>query len=160
MGRLFVGFTLDAVFIDPVHPGIRVSHEDGGMRGDNELRALFSELVHAGEYSQLALRRERRFGLVEDVETLAVKAVHDEGEKRFAMRLVVQGASAVGMNQRWSAGIGQIFDFRGHVVETFCTEKEPVFGLANAAGNAQIFMQAGVRGIRAEIKIACAPLRD
>jgi len=64
-----------------IDAGVGVGHDDGRMGGDQELRAGGGQIVQAREKGELALRRERGFGLIEEVEAGADEAVLEEGEE-------------------------------------------------------------------------------
>jgi hypothetical protein len=45
---------------------------------DDELRSQFDELVHPSQQRELTLRRERRLGLVEEVQAVRPESLDDE----------------------------------------------------------------------------------
>ena len=60
------------------------------MCRDDELRVLVDELVHASHQRELAVHRQRRLGLVEEVEAARAETVDRDVEERLAVRLLVQ----------------------------------------------------------------------
>ena len=62
------------------------------MRRDDELRVLLDELVRSAASRELPGHRQRRLGLVEEVEAARAEAVQREREERLAVRLLVQRA--------------------------------------------------------------------
>jgi hypothetical protein len=65
------------------------------MRGDDELRAGTRRAHNDRQQRERAADRQRRLGLVEDVEALAAEAVRGQGEERLAVGLRVQRDAAV-----------------------------------------------------------------
>ncbi|MNH25875.1 hypothetical protein D3C79_858990 [compost metagenome] len=60
------------------------------MGGDDKLRVLLRQLVHAHQQRHLPQRGEGCFRLVENIEALPAKAVDKGGKKRFPVRLLMQ----------------------------------------------------------------------
>jgi len=75
---LFVFDGMNAVLTELVNHGVGVGHDDGRVGGDDELGAFADEIVDEGEGTQLALRGEGGFGLVEDVEAVAVQSIRQQ----------------------------------------------------------------------------------
>ncbi len=128
------------------------------MGGDEELGALFHEAIHEDQEAELALRGEGGFGLVEDVEAVAVNATGEKGEKSFAVGLRVERFAAVGMKD---AGIGAVeaVDLGGEGVETLGAQKITVGAKAGVAFEDQAFLQIlGVGGVGGEPEILAAAL--
>ncbi len=65
------------------------------MRRDDELGILVHKLSHAAKHRKLFSRRERSFGLVQDVEASPAEPIHHESEKRFAVRLLMKRKPAI-----------------------------------------------------------------
>jgi hypothetical protein len=68
---------------------------DRRMSGDDELCARVGGARHDREEGERTRDRERRLGLVEDVDPIAAEAVGGQGEERLAVRLAEQRAAAV-----------------------------------------------------------------
>jgi hypothetical protein len=98
--------------------------------------------VNASQNGKLALWRKRGFRFVEDVKAFAAEAVSQEGKERFPVRLLVQGTSAVGVNEGTSTGgpYIQVLNFRRYVEKALGPEKEPVPGALNAFRDSQVLV--------------------
>src|SRR3954449_13092586 len=119
------------------------------MRGDQELRSEVNELVDAGEQRELAHRRERRLRFVEDVEAIAEKAIEQQREERFAVRLLVQRYAAV------SSGDAEAVDLRRHVEERLGAKEVAVRGIARRSSQMKEQREFGfvlaAHGLEAEV---------
>src|SRR5258706_1066460 len=74
-----IGDLPDGITVEAEENCARVAQEDGGVRRDEKLRVAWPlEFVDDPEERKLTLWRERRLGLVEDVDTL----FEPIGEKR------------------------------------------------------------------------------
>ena len=82
--------------------------------GDDKLRAAFDQLPHPAQQVHLPRGRQRRFGLVENVKSVAEKAVFEQREETLAVRLLVERAVAVVAEHP----VGDLLQFRRHIVET------------------------------------------
>ena len=94
MLRLLIGNGGDALFRDLIYFGIGEGDQHGRMGGNNKLRAAFYKAVHRDDQAHDAVGRERRLGLVEDIQPLVAEAVFYRREETFAVRQAVQGGAA------------------------------------------------------------------
>ena len=118
--------------------------EFGRTDGDrhDELRTFVHQVVNAGQHRELALRRQRRFGFVEDVQAVAAKAIGHQGQERLAMRLLVQGAPTIGIDDSTASGFRiEPLDLRRHVEEALGAQEEAIFGPTHTFGDAQVLVQ-------------------
>ena len=67
----------------------REGEKQGGMRGHNELGVLRQHLLDQGNEPELALWREWRFGLVQQIQAAGNKAVLKDLEKALAVAVKV-----------------------------------------------------------------------
>src|SRR5687768_4718619 len=113
------------------------------MGGDDELGLRLDQVVDAGDHSQLTAGRECGFWFVQQIQSLAVKAIYQQGQKRFAMQLLVQSTLTVRRSNGWPSSrlSVQFLDFGGHVKEAFGAEEESIPWTFQASGNAQVPMQ-------------------
>src|ERR1700687_130415 len=82
---LLIGNLRDPLGRQEINRRARVGHQDRRVSGDDDLGTLsLDQLIDDAEESQLAVRRQRRFGLVEDVETVSEKAMQRHREERLA----------------------------------------------------------------------------
>src|SRR2546422_6812640 len=71
------------------------------MRGDDELSLLIDHLFQHRHQGQLSLRRERRFGFIQQIESAGHEARLEELQKALAVRIGVE-VLAVPLDQRLS----------------------------------------------------------
>src|SRR5437763_7883699 len=117
------------------------------MRGDDELRAAHHQLVQPGDHRQLAVRRERRFRLVEHVEPVAKKAIEQQRHEGLAVRLVVEGTAAV------SALQAEAVDLGGNVEETLGAKKVAVRWTPWTADEAQQARKLDLASLGLELEV-------
>src|SRR5918997_1746853 len=86
---LFVSDAADGGAVEAEDVGAGQSHQDGRVRGDDELRVLLGHPLEHREEGELALRRERRLRLVEQVEAAGDEARLEEAEEALAVRALV-----------------------------------------------------------------------
>src|ERR1700733_4331320 len=85
----------DRVSVETKQYGTRIGKDDRRMGRDQELRAARSlKAMHNPQKAELTLGRKRRFGLIEDVNS-PIKAVREQGQKRFTVRHVMKWAASV-----------------------------------------------------------------
>src|SRR5215203_2567673 len=96
---LFVADTADGGAVEAEDVGAGQRHQDRRVRGDDELRVLLRHPFKHREECQLALRRERRLRLVEQVEAARDEARLEEVEEALAVRARV-GVLAVAIGER------------------------------------------------------------
>ena len=135
---VFVSHFANAITSEFVDARFGIGHQDGRMRGDNELRAATDELINEGQRAELALWRECGFWLVEDVEAVSTESIREQRDKRLAMRLLVQGLFAVGTADT------QPFDLRRHIVEAFCAQEVAVLRAVCRAFQDEVAMKFGM----------------
>jgi len=142
-----------AVFVQQQDFGPGVAHEDGRVRGHQELAALPHQVVHAREHRKLAAGRERRLGLVQNVEPAAVQAVHEHRQERLSVRLLVQRGAAERAREPRLVHLG------GHVVEALGAQKEPIRRPLRAARQHQVLVQPRLARQRCVQRAAAAARR-
>lgn len=121
--------------------------EDGGVGGDDELRAVFDQQVHVAEEDELAAGGEGGFGLVEDVEAFGSETVFDQGEEGLAVRFFMERNAAVGV------GDGKPLDFGGDVEKAFGAEEVAGGGAARGLDQAQAAPEAGFGAARRKVEV-------
>src|ERR1043166_1370627 len=122
------------------------------MSGDHQLGLMINQAMNQGEHAQLALWRKRRLGLVQQVNSVALKPVLEQREECFAVRLPVQRAAAV------SSFDPEPIDFRRHVVEALGSKKKAVAGMQYSALKANKVLKVRMRVFRRKIEILAATL--
>ena len=120
-----------------------------------------TQLVEAPQHRELALRRERRLGLVEQVEPVGAEALDEHGEERLAVRLLVQRAAAIARDDRRAERRLAVerLDLAGEVEEGLGAQEEVRPRLARAAHEAHDVAERRVGGARLEAEVAAAALR-
>src|SRR4026208_902179 len=113
------------------------------MRRDNELRVIHDKIVDPRKHGELPLGRKRGFRFIKQVKAFSAKAVQLQRHERLAVGLLVQGFSAVRVdNPRPGGGLSvKSLDFRGNVEETLRAEEEPVPRPRNTFREAQVPLQ-------------------
>ncbi|CAA9332945.1 MAG: hypothetical protein AVDCRST_MAG11-2561 [uncultured Gemmatimonadaceae bacterium] len=76
--------------VERVDLGAREGEQDRRVGGDHELRALVDEVAEHRQEAELALRRERRLGLVEQVEAARHETRPEEPEEALPVRVGVE----------------------------------------------------------------------
>jgi hypothetical protein len=147
--RIAIGNLLDGVTIETEQHRARIGQDDWRMRGDQELRTCGpSQVVNDLQERELALRRERRFGFVEDEHAL-LEAVCEQRQERLAMRLRMQRLAAVRLHVRHA------FNVSREVVEAFGAQKEALCHL-RPPGQPQYLQQWRTVGRRGAMVIAAS----
>jgi len=95
---------------------------------DYELRVVQDQVVYARQDGKLPLWRKRGLRFVKDVHPLTAKSFGHQRKEGLAVRLFVQRATAVGVdNWRPEGGFSvELLNFCGDVEETFRTQKKAV----------------------------------
>ena len=86
------GYTL---ITETVDGRVGVGEEQGGVGCYDKLGRLLYKLVNTAYGRQLPGRRKRRFGLIQNVDAIPEKAVHQKREKGLPVGLAVKGFSPV-----------------------------------------------------------------
>src|SRR6266446_3314081 len=129
-----IGDLADAALAEFVNPGLRIREEDGRMRRDNKLAVMIDQSMQKREDGQLALWRERRLRLVEQVDAVALQPICEQREEGFAMRLRVERYSAVAVLN------AAFVNFGCDIVKTFRAQ-EPAVARVRAAGEREMPVQ-------------------
>lgn len=116
---VFISDGSDSFGREVIDDGMGIRHDDGGMRGDDELRASLDQLVQADEERQLALRRKSRLRLVEEVEAVPAQPRGEERQEGFAVGLLMEGDIAI-------PDMAHVIDVAAQVVKTFRPQEEAV----------------------------------
>src|SRR5437762_11932370 len=104
------------------------------------------------EHAQLPLRRERRFGFIEQIKSIALETMLKQREECFPVRLPMQrGAPVSSLNTK-------CIDLRRDIVETFRAQKKAVAGTEHPAFEANEVVQVGMTLVRCKIEILAAAL--
>ena len=139
----------------------RIGHQDGRVSSDEELRVVGNKVVDSRQSGELTLRRQGRFRFIKQIKPFSAESVHQECRERFAVRLFVQGATAIRVGD-WRSRRPlciEMLDLCGDIEETFSSKEEAVLRSAHAFGYPQIVCKVRVRGTSAKVEIPCAPFR-
>ena len=86
IGLLVLDPAQPAAGVEVIDHGPRVRHHDRRMGRHQELRVVpLDQVVHPGQQRKLAVGRQRRLGLIQDVEAVAAEAVANQGQERLAV---------------------------------------------------------------------------
>jgi predicted phosphodiesterase len=86
----------DLVVADLEQGGAGKRHQNRRMGGDKDLGlARFEKRMKLGQERKLALRRQRRLGLVHDEYPARLQSMLEKSDERFPVRALVKGPSAV-----------------------------------------------------------------
>jgi hypothetical protein len=145
----------DAIFIKLIDRGMGVSHENWGVGGDNELRALSDELMDSQQGGHLSVWGEGSLGFIKDVEAAGIEPVHEQRHKGLPMRLLVKRTWPIGWSDQWCAGIFfiELLDLGGDVEETLSSQEVAVTGSPDTARQAQILVQWRVGTAGPEVQV-------
>ena len=77
-----VGDFGNAAFGKLVDPRVRIRQQDRRMRGDDQLRLMMNQPVQQRQHAQLALRRERRFRFVQQIDAVPLEPMLQQRQKR------------------------------------------------------------------------------
>lgn len=83
-----------------IDPGVGIAEQDGGVGGDDQLRASVHQLVDLGQEGQLPRRRQCSLRFVQDIEAVTSEPVVEQSKEAFAMRLFMQGFATIGRLDR------------------------------------------------------------
>ena len=90
MFSIFISDRPDGAVAQQQDFSVRVSHKDGRVGGDKQLRILFHQPVDFGKQGQLPGRGERGLRFIQKIEAISLKAVEHQGQETFSMGLLVQ----------------------------------------------------------------------
>src|SRR3954466_11056038 len=98
------------------------------MGGDNELGLFLDKVVQARDDRELPAGGEGGLWFIQQVQPLIAKAVEQQGEEGFSLRLLVQRPLPVGWaDGRSASGLCiQLLDLSGHIEEAFGSEEKPI----------------------------------
>ena len=103
------------------------------MGGDDELGVLIHQRVNLTQKRQQPGGRQSRLRLVQQVEPVSTKAVLHQGEEALPVRLLVEGHTAVAVDNAAAKGgaLVHVVDVGGHVVKALRPEEKPILGVAD-----------------------------
>jgi len=107
------------------------------MGGDNELRRIPHQVVHAGQKGQLPAGGKGGLRFIKNIKAIPEEAFHDQGHKGFTMGQFMQGFFALTLRPK-------MVKFGCHVIETFRPQKESVPGTLQPALNRKRFVKGGM----------------
>src|SRR5882762_760464 len=91
---IMLGFSVfdfsDSRFSKLVDFRVRVSEENWGMSGDDQLRLMANQAMHQRQHTQLPLRRKRGLRLIEQIDPATLKPLLQYREERLSVRLLVK----------------------------------------------------------------------
>ena len=163
---VFVGDGVDDAVVETEDLGAGRGEQDGRVGGDEELRVgvLADGVVEEDEEGELALGRECGFGFVEEEEAGAAELVVEDGEKGFAVRTGVEGATAIAVEDRGEQELAGVLGVEfveagGDVEEGFGAEEEAFAGAdgseAEAEGSGEgVGVVGGQVGLEGEVAVA------
>ena len=109
---------------------------------------LSHELVDPPQTREAVLGGQRGLGLVEQVEALSVESVDHHGEKRLAVRLLVQRDATVRRERVTGWLLGELFQIGRRGEEALSTQKEVGLRAPDAADQLDRRSESGVRVAR------------
>lgn len=126
--------------------GVGVGQQNGRVRGYDELRLVFHQLVYCAEGGHLPAWRERRLGLVEQVDAIPAQLVHQHSHERLSVRPVVQRATI-------SSDVTCLVRVGRDVEEALGSEEVAVLRLRHPASDTEGFVQRRHGLNRAELDV-------
>ena len=110
--------------------------------------------------SQQPHRRQRRFRFIQNVQSVSAKSVQDNGEKAFAVGLLMQRHSAVAVNDIWRKGRVAVhrINIACHIVEAFGAQEKTVSGVV-ISGKGDILIQFGMGVVGGEVEVSRSAFR-